>query len=245
MDQAALVDRDIENGRRLIQALDLADFPVVAAFWSFITEESVWRLQIASPRVDEMGPIAVYTEIQGVLRASASTLPLRRISVLPENDALVTDLRLFAGTPGAPYLGGSHLFRTVLGDTFIEGAYVYRAERVVCESGTQERILVSPDRQKKVWTAYRCILTFKEGLFDEIQVDGFDWPMTRSRHGLNARLYVLSHHETKDGLTTGDVERWVVANGQIQSIGTEARGVQVRRLSETMRHEEAGNVGEK
>src|SRR4051794_12127844 len=107
MDQATLVERDLEEGRRLVQALDAAGFPVLAALWSFSSEEGDWWLVIASPRVTELGPRAAYTQIQGVIRSAGIHLPLMRISAVPPDDPLVLELRIFAGTEGAPFVGGN------------------------------------------------------------------------------------------------------------------------------------------
>ena len=51
MDHTALVDRDIDEGRKLVQALDAEAFSVVAALWYFFSDEDVWRLIIASTKV--------------------------------------------------------------------------------------------------------------------------------------------------------------------------------------------------
>jgi hypothetical protein len=234
MGQTTLVDQDIDNGRRLIEALDAAGFPIVVAFWFFLPEEEDWRLIIASAKEDEVGPLAAYTEIQGVLRASVSTLSLRRISVVSPSDPMVHDFRIYAETPGAPFVGGTALNRTALGDIYVERAYVYRAERVVNESGTREITVVVPDRPKKLWTAYRCKLTFKDGLFQEVKVEGYEWPQSRSKKGLKIRLYILAHSERKNGQTVGDVERWVVTNSRLQRINTIARNVPVREMPEVL-----------
>jgi len=38
------LERDIEAGRRLVQALDQTAFPVAAALWNYLPEEGGWRL---------------------------------------------------------------------------------------------------------------------------------------------------------------------------------------------------------
>src|SRR4051794_1645877 len=119
MDQATLVESDIQAGRRLVQALDAAGFPVTAALWLFFAEEGVWRLVIASPRVAEMGPRAAYTEIQGVIRSAGIDLPLPQVTAVPPDDPLVLALRISGGTEGAPFVGGTHLHRSAVGDVFL------------------------------------------------------------------------------------------------------------------------------
>jgi hypothetical protein len=233
MDQTALVDRDIDEGRKLVQALDAEAFPVVAALWYFFSDEDVWRLIIASPKVAVDGPRAAYSEIQKVIRTHEIHLPLQRISALEPDDPLVTALRIFAPTDGAPYVGGTHLHRTSVGDVFVEGAYVHRAERLIASSGAQEVTAVLPDKQTKVWKAYPCVLTVKEGLVQEVKVEGHQWPQSRSRHGVNVHLFVLERQTTKDGETFGDVERWTVVDGRLRSVENAARNVRVEGLVDT------------
>jgi hypothetical protein len=124
MDKIALVDRDVDEGRLLVQALDQEGFPVVAAFWSLFPEEQVWRLQIASPKVSELGPRASYAAIQEVLFKRHIGLPVYRVSAVTPDDPLVTQLRLFAGTDPAPAVGGTFLQNTVLGDVYIDDSYL-------------------------------------------------------------------------------------------------------------------------
>ena len=49
MDKKVLVEKDIEEGKRLIEALDKTDFQVEAAMWFYMTDSEEWRFLIASP----------------------------------------------------------------------------------------------------------------------------------------------------------------------------------------------------
>lgn len=49
-----LVEQDIENGQRLVEALQKL-MPVEAAFWSNDEETNKWRLMIVSPMISEGG----------------------------------------------------------------------------------------------------------------------------------------------------------------------------------------------
>lgn len=233
MDKAALVDRDIAEGRRLVQALDQAGFPVVAALWSFLPEEGVWRLLIASPKVGERGPREAYAAIRDVLAKSQIDLPLYRVSVVTPDEPLVTELRIFAGTDPAPFIGSTSIDGAVIGDMYVEGAYVYRAERIIGKTGTFELWSVAPDRARKVWTARRCKVTVEEGFFKKIEVEGFDWPQGHTKTGVNAHLGVLANPDRRDGETFGDVERWTILAGRLRSVETVARGVRIEGLLET------------
>jgi hypothetical protein len=232
MDQTALVGQDVDEGRRLVQALDRAGFPVVAAFWSSFPEEGDWRLLIASPRVNELGPRGAYAAIQEVLRTSRIGLPLYRISAVSPDEPPVSELRLFAGTDPAPFIGGTYLQGTVLGDTYVEGAYVYRAERIIGQTGTFELWSVAPDKSRKVWIARRGKVTVENGFLKKIEVQGFDWPQTLAKHGVNVHLGVLANPERRDGETYGDVERWTVLAGRLRRVETVAKGVRIEGFLE-------------
>lgn len=233
MDQATLVDRDLDEGWRLVQALDRAGFPVVAALWSFFPEEGVWRLLIASPKVSELGPRGAYAAIQDVLLKTRLGLPLYRISAVGLDDPLITELRVVAGTDPAPFIGKTSLQNAVIGDIYVEGAYVYRAERIIGQTGTFELWSVAPDRLRKVWTARRCRVTVEDGFFKKIEVQGVNWPQTHARSGVNAHLGVLANPEKQDGATVGDVQRWSILAGRLRSVETVARGVRIEGFLET------------
>jgi hypothetical protein len=64
MAQGPLVDRQIEDGGRLIRALASDGFGIVAAFWAEESGDGLWFLYIASPTVDERGKLASYQVVQ-------------------------------------------------------------------------------------------------------------------------------------------------------------------------------------
>jgi hypothetical protein len=231
MDQEALVDRDIEEGRRLVQALDLAGFPVIAAFWSFLPEEGDWRLLIASPNVREQGPRKTYKAIQDVRLQSNIPISLHRVTVVDPDEALVADLRIFAGTDPAPFIGSTYLQKAVIGNTYIERVYIYRAKRIVGQSGAFELWSVIPDRERKVWKARHAKVTFENGFFKKIEIEGVDSPQTHTKTGINAHLAVLINAKEQDGAISGDVQRWTILGGRLRSVETVAHGVRIEGYS--------------
>src|SRR5262249_5677567 len=202
-----------------------AGFPVVVALWRFFPEEAEWRLLIASPKVNELGPLGAYKAIQEVLIERQIEIPLRRISAVGPDEPLVTQRRIFARTDPAPFIGGTFFQKVVIGEMYIEGAYVYRAERIIGKSGTFELWLAAPDKARKVWTARRAKVTIEDGFFKKLEVEGFDWPQTHAKSGLNAHLGVVTNAEERGGQTFGDVEKWTVLGGRLRSVETVARGV--------------------
>lgn len=220
-----LVSEYVENGRRLIEALDQADFPVIAAFWRFLPEEEEWRLFIASPRVTELGPLAAYATIQETLVKRQIDLPLHRISVISPEEPFAAELRIFSGTDPKPFIGNDYLQNIVVGELYIEGAFVYRAERIIGKSGTLELWLAKPDRSHKVWTALRAKATFEDGFFTKLEPESGDWPITHAKNGINAHLGVISNTEEREGKIFGNVDKWTILGGRLRRIVTAARDV--------------------
>src|SRR5438552_13055443 len=152
MGKATLVDQDTEHGRRLIEALDQAGFPVVAAFWSFFPDEDLYRLVIGSPVVDEKGPREAYSRIQAVLQTlNMPDFTLDTITALSPYDPLVIDVRLSQATDGAPYLRRAHMVRVGSGPPY--HAYLYRAERIIGKSGVFKIWTATHEKSRKVWIA--------------------------------------------------------------------------------------------
>ncbi len=67
MYQKVLVEKTIEDGRRLIEALDAAGLKPRAALWYYDSEADRWRLAISLPMVDKVGQLKTYEKIRSVL----------------------------------------------------------------------------------------------------------------------------------------------------------------------------------
>ncbi len=124
MDQNSLVDRQIDDGQRLVQRLVQDNFEVTAAFWLKRSEEDWWHLYVASKVVDERGPLEAY----GAVQASLQQLPGTRISLTdvkvigasnPITSAVLKVQKLYSGTAPIRFRG---LF---LGGTPVEDALIY------------------------------------------------------------------------------------------------------------------------
>jgi hypothetical protein len=126
MDTTALVEKGIPEGKRLIEALDKADFQVQAAIWFYFTDSGEWRLLIASPFVEKNGPMKAYNSVQGVLEKLSPPpgISLKDISVVSPKHHLITLLRRAIGT--GPGISGIRFTRNVINNTLIEDAYIYR-----------------------------------------------------------------------------------------------------------------------
>ena len=135
MVKSSLVEADLLAGRRLVIDLDVPEpnrslFRLKAAFWLYDPESQDWRLVLATPLVDEVGPLATYTHLQRSLYSIQPTdLSLQNISVWSPRKPLVKAIRRAARIPlGAE---GVRLTRNTVGGIYIEDAYVYKLPPVL------------------------------------------------------------------------------------------------------------------
>ena len=126
MDKTALVDRYVEDGRRLVEALDRHNFPVTAAFWFYMPDSDEWRLLIASPVAEEKGPKGAYEDVQSVLSELNPPLEmaLSDVSAISPTHELVRLLGQAIVT--GPGISGIRFTRNTVNGVFIEDAYIYR-----------------------------------------------------------------------------------------------------------------------
>ena len=126
MGKATLVERDIEAGAKLVEALDRADVDVASAFWLLDQEGGGWSLYIASPLVDRIGPYSAYSRIRKVLEKSPTTINIDDISAVSPGDRMVKLLQAAIRT-GKHQIARVRFTRNVVNGTFIEDALIYRA----------------------------------------------------------------------------------------------------------------------
>lgn len=120
----ALTTWDIEFGQQLWQALrDNKTFPVQGAFW-LLESEKGWRLLLATPRVDAVGPRKAYEELgtitRGVIPGATQRSLIELISPsLPLYQAL---RRVFGKTASVE---GARLGNTQVEGMYLDEAYLY------------------------------------------------------------------------------------------------------------------------
>jgi hypothetical protein len=130
MVKTSLVERDISEGKRILEALDRpksngTSFRVKAAFWLYSPESEGWRLMLATPLVDEKGRLATYAHLRKLLDSIQSlNLSTHNISVVSPRDPLVKALREAQRVAAEP--DDLRFSGTMIGGTYIEDAYLYR-----------------------------------------------------------------------------------------------------------------------
>jgi hypothetical protein len=120
----ALVDGLIDEGQRLIDALEQGGVRVESALWFYHADSGDWRLLIGSP--DFRGdPRLGYTLIRRALAdIDRRTIDLSDTVVARTKDPLVRALR--TTFPAGSAAAGTTIDRNVIGDAYVEGAYIYR-----------------------------------------------------------------------------------------------------------------------
>jgi hypothetical protein len=94
MDTEVLVEKNIEEGKRLIEALDRTNFQVQAALWFYSSDSEEWQLLIASPFVEKEDLEKAYSFIRSVLSqlSPPSEIPLIAVSVASPNHLSVKSI---------------------------------------------------------------------------------------------------------------------------------------------------------
>jgi hypothetical protein len=123
MDQAPVVDV-IEDGRKLIEALDQGGISVTSAFWAKAGDDDRWYIYIVSPLVLTEGVTMVYRRIHPImrqLRAQTFWIDPFEIKLLsPQSPMAEAAAKVGGSYPGITRFGG-----TQLGGVAVEGAVIY------------------------------------------------------------------------------------------------------------------------
>jgi hypothetical protein len=125
MAPATLVNFDIENGERAVDALDKAGKAPRVALWAKLPDYENWRLILASDRLDQLSQVVGYSEINEAMDKAG--IPIHRqpaILMRPMESPMIKALRrLFAS---APDVYGMRLGGQTFGDKYLEDGFVYR-----------------------------------------------------------------------------------------------------------------------
>jgi hypothetical protein len=125
VDKSALVSIDIGRGAEVVDILDRAKIRPSVALWAHLTEYEDWRLVIAAREFDTVEPRAAYRLLNDSLRAGGVTAQTKPVlMILPMNDPFIKVLRRMFGK--AKSVEGMRLGGQMIGDRFIEDAFVYR-----------------------------------------------------------------------------------------------------------------------
>jgi hypothetical protein len=125
MDQTALVSFDIENGQRVITALEQDGVTPDVALWAVLPEYEDWRLVLASRQLDDRSLLDSYSVINTAMRNAGMTfLTEPTIFFCRMDEPFIQSLRSFFASAGETY--GMRLGGQKFGNQYIEDAFVYR-----------------------------------------------------------------------------------------------------------------------
>lgn len=125
MVKTVLVSADLDVGAEILKILDGAKVTVSVALWAYLPEYEDWRLVLSSRQLDSAGIREAYTLINRAL--SKSGWPIEKkpaIAVLPMTDPSIRELRRRYGKDRS--VEGRRIGGHMIGDRFVEDAYVYR-----------------------------------------------------------------------------------------------------------------------
>ena len=125
MDKAAMVSIDVSQGSEILEALERAHVKVSVALWMFLSVFEDWRLVVSSRQFDTADPRDAYRLLHHSLaRAEVASKRTPATVILPTGDPFVRELRrIFAKTKSVE---GMRLGGQMIGDRFVQDAYVYR-----------------------------------------------------------------------------------------------------------------------
>ena len=123
----SLSDSMMKAGAKLIERLDAENAEVKSAFWMYFSEEKTWKLALASPLVDSLGPRAYYKKIVAINKASQDeeTISLNDIGVSNTSNQVVQLIKLAVSTGTG--ISGIRFSRSTINGFFIEDSYIYRS----------------------------------------------------------------------------------------------------------------------
>jgi hypothetical protein len=125
MDQTPLVEEQIAEGKRLLEWLAEAGFPVTVAGWVRETQRWDWHLYLVSPVVEDQGIRIALRRIRTLIQQMPQPLRLGRFDLMvvgshkPLGEALV-DLQRHH--PGKSYF---HFGGSQLNCVEVEAVYIY------------------------------------------------------------------------------------------------------------------------
>ena len=125
MDKAALVSLDIERVSELLEVLERAKLKVGVALWVYFSEYEDWRLVLSARHFDSLDIRDAYRSLHDSLNAAGftpeNTPPMM---ILPTTEPFIRELRRLFGKTRS--VQGMRLGGQMIGDRFVEDAYVYR-----------------------------------------------------------------------------------------------------------------------
>lgn len=125
MAPAALVNLDIDDGQKVVEALDKTGNSPSVALWAKLPDYENWRLVLASKHFDQISQPSSYSEIIDAMDKAG--IPIHRqpaIFLRSMDSPMIQALRRVFASAADTY--GMRLGGQQFGDKYVEDAFVYR-----------------------------------------------------------------------------------------------------------------------
>jgi hypothetical protein len=216
MGKVQLVDQEIQEGKRIVEAI-APDGKLVAALWIFDAEAGAYYLTLA---LSEKSPLAAYSKVQTVLSnlQPSSKIALDDIRIVKEGDPFITELRLSDELQESQ---GLRLTNTSVGSFYVDDAYIYCLESIPRATKETDMVLAV---KNGAWRVVPAKFIYRVGLLQEIITSAFALPMTRGRRGLNVDVFLIEKMEKRpclpgsDCQTQGIVVQCVYRDGRLTQV---------------------------
>lgn len=212
MATAALVNNDVEIGRRIVGALTRAAIPVTVYLWAFVPQLQEWQFMIATPLVDTKGPLSAYGDVNKALQREGvfEDVPLRRIFLKSPSDPVLRSLE--KESRAVP----QESFRVVneqIAGNFVEDAYLYTGSiHVVQLEGSRGTV---PDRYSVIYAPY----SGPGGAVPSVRLDGIQ----------NLREFLMTKLGIRDDVVESALKE-LTGKGSISIPNVQLRTQELRRL---------------
>lgn len=127
MDSTSLVERQINDGQKLVDDLLQSGFDVAAAFWLKPSESEKWLFYVISPVADADGTAEAYRRMSGPVRTMPQPYSIHpiEIRVLGTSDPLGKEVLEIHRRSSKVGLSPLSWRGSWLGNMSIDGAYLY------------------------------------------------------------------------------------------------------------------------
>jgi hypothetical protein len=122
-----LVEKQIEDGQKLVEALLQGGFDMTAALWFKDSENGKWYFTIVSPLVDAEGTTTAYGRLHPLARTMPQPLSIDWLEIRligPSHPIAKAVIAALGRMPG-PRVGPIPYRGNWLGNVSIDGAYFY------------------------------------------------------------------------------------------------------------------------
>jgi hypothetical protein len=130
MGQKTLVESQIADSMKLLQALDAANAGPTLAVWYYYEDIEEWRLILAGPTYDALlpkqEPVAYKNLVEALTKSALASLSISDLKILQTKSPLLQALRFLVGTPPNAIMR-AHFSDTTLNGIFMKEMIIMRS----------------------------------------------------------------------------------------------------------------------